>query len=151
MGKTNAKWLDFGIEQTQIQASKLPVNYSPSNYTPSQVSSEGLDKLSAHLKGLDAALLSVILEQINYYDAGITITTDVGEAGAGYNADHTIFTLPEGQTYNGTTSELLVFVNGILYEDGIDFNYDNNTTATTVTFFSSLPKDTRVRFRKVQS
>ena len=49
-----------GLKQTTdsdgVNGQTLPANYTPSNYTPTQVGSEGTDKISAHLKGIDAEL-----------------------------------------------------------------------------------------------
>jgi len=149
MGKQQSKWLDFGLESHQIHAGKMPVDYTPTNYTPVPVNEETDDKLSAHLKGLDTALSGAGLGTLTYYDSSVLVTTDIGVAGTGYNNSHTIFTLPNSETYNGTIDELLVFVNGIAWEDGVDFNYQNSTTATTITALTAIPKNSRVRFRKV--
>ena len=35
---------------------RIPTEFSPANYTPEEVQGEGLNKLSAHLKGIDEAL-----------------------------------------------------------------------------------------------
>jgi len=48
--------LDLGTTGNQINARDLPANFTPSNYTPAQVGTEGTDKTSAHLKGIDSAL-----------------------------------------------------------------------------------------------
>lgn len=48
--------LDFGTTGNKINARHLPANFTATNYTPAQVASEGTDKVSAHLNGIDAAL-----------------------------------------------------------------------------------------------
>lgn len=150
MGKQKSKWLDFGVGTDQIQANKLPVNYSPSNYTPVATGGEGLDKLSAHLKGIDTTIKNVIDTPGGYYDTSVLVDTPIGVGGAYYDTTHTVFTLPNGETYNSNTDELLVYVNGVLFEDGSDFNYEVSTSATTVTFLQQIPEHSRVRFRKLK-
>lgn len=51
--KIKDKWIDFGTGTNQVSARDLPADFTPSNYTPAQVASEGTDKTSAHLKGID--------------------------------------------------------------------------------------------------
>lgn len=58
MSRIKKKFISFGTGSTDVNARVLPANFTPSNYTPTQVASEGTDKVSAHLKGIDAALLS---------------------------------------------------------------------------------------------
>lgn len=43
----------MGTGSNDLNSRDLPANYTPSNYTPDQVASEGTDKVSAHLKGID--------------------------------------------------------------------------------------------------
>jgi hypothetical protein len=59
MSKVNKKYIDFGTTGNKVNSQDLPANFTPSNYTPAQVGSEGTDKVSAHLKGVDTALASV--------------------------------------------------------------------------------------------
>jgi len=86
---------------------------------------------------------------INQYDESVPVTTDIGTAGAGYDAAHKVFTLPNAETYDGTIDELKVDVNGVGQVEGVEYNYDNNVAATTVTFIDAIPKNARVRFFKV--
>ena len=88
------------------------------------------------------------------YDASILVTTEIGIAGTGYDAAHLVFTLPNAMTYNGTKEELEVFVGdntsgGLAQVEGVDFTYGVGTTETTITMTRAMPKDARVRFRKV--
>lgn len=57
-GITEAK-LDAGIDAQTFEAT-----YTPSNYTPAQVGSEGNTKISAHLKGIDAALAASASDEL---------------------------------------------------------------------------------------
>lgn len=50
------KYIKFGINPDEVNAQDLPANYTPTNYTPVEVSSEGTNKTSAHLKGINDAL-----------------------------------------------------------------------------------------------
>jgi hypothetical protein len=53
MSKVNKKFVDLTTGTNGINGQGLIANFTPSNYTPSQVASEGTDKISAHLKGID--------------------------------------------------------------------------------------------------
>lgn len=55
----NDTHIDFGTGANQVADDNLPSVFTPSNYSPSQVASEGNDKVSAHLKGIDTALGSI--------------------------------------------------------------------------------------------
>jgi hypothetical protein len=48
--------IDWGTTGRKVNSQHIPANFTPTNYTPAQVGSEGTDKVSAHLKGIDAAL-----------------------------------------------------------------------------------------------
>jgi len=50
--------LDWGTTGNKVNTHHIPANFTPSNYTPTQIVSEGTDKASAHLKGIDLALSS---------------------------------------------------------------------------------------------
>lgn len=50
------KFIKFGTGADEVNSQALPANYTPTNYTPVQVASEGTDKVSAHLKGINNAL-----------------------------------------------------------------------------------------------
>lgn len=49
----NKKFVNFGTGANQVNSRDLPANFTAINYTPDQVGSEGTDKVSAHLKGID--------------------------------------------------------------------------------------------------
>jgi len=51
--RRSAKW---GTGSDDNNAQIIPATYTPSNYTPAQVGTEGTDKVSAHLKGIDSAI-----------------------------------------------------------------------------------------------
>lgn len=92
---------------------------------------------------------TTVVSGLSQYDESILVTTEIGVSGTGYNAAHTVFTLPSAETYDGTINELKVEVNGFGQVEGVEYNYDNNSTATTVTFITPISKDARVRFIKV--
>lgn len=90
---------------------------------------------------------------VSIYDASILITTEIGVAGTGYNAAHTVFTLPNAMTYDGTKEELEVFAGddtdgGNALVEGIDFTYGGSTSETTITTTRAMPNGMRIRFRK---
>lgn len=58
MTKANVRGIDFGTGAEQVNSRTIPANFTPTNYTPSQVAAEGTDKLSAHLKGIDNAIVA---------------------------------------------------------------------------------------------
>ena len=92
---------------------------------------------------------------LTYYKESILITTDIGTPQAGVSADHKTITLPNGETYDGTTDQLRVLIgsdkDGVLPQvEGVDFNYDNNVAATTVALIKAIPKDARIEFEKVK-
>jgi hypothetical protein len=53
---TTRKFIKFGIDSDGVNSRLIPANYTPSNYSPLEVSSEGADKTSSHLKGIDTVL-----------------------------------------------------------------------------------------------
>lgn len=57
MARIKAKYISFGISTGDVSARDLPANIgTPSNYNPTQIGSEGTDKTSAHLNGIDIKL-----------------------------------------------------------------------------------------------
>lgn len=59
MSRVSKKFLKLGTDSGQLNARDIPANYTPVSYTPAQAGSEGADKVSSHLKGLDTALSSI--------------------------------------------------------------------------------------------
>jgi len=53
MSRIKKKFIRYGIGADDSNARDIPGNFTPTNYTPAQVASEGNDKISAHLNGLD--------------------------------------------------------------------------------------------------
>lgn len=56
MARIEKKFIKYGIGTDESNARDIPANLTPSNYTPAQVGSEGADKISAHLNGIDSEL-----------------------------------------------------------------------------------------------
>ena len=50
--------IDWGTTGNKVNSQNIPANFTPTNYTPAQVGTEGTDKISSHLKGIDTALSS---------------------------------------------------------------------------------------------
>jgi len=48
---------DITLPPVPASSRELEADYTPTNYTPAQVDAEGNDKVSAHLKGIDAQLI----------------------------------------------------------------------------------------------
>lgn len=57
MAQVFKKFIKFGTGTNDVNSRVIPANFTPTNYTPTQVASEGTDKISAHLKGIDAAII----------------------------------------------------------------------------------------------
>lgn len=87
------------------------------------------------------------LSAIDFYAETIAVTTEIGVAGTGYNAAHTVFTVPAGRLYNGLIPQLWIDVNGFWKTADIDFDYEASANASTFTFFTPIPKDARVGMR----
>lgn len=60
MAQTTSKFIKFGTGVDEVNSRELPAHFTPTNYTPDQVGTEGADKVSAHLKGIDDALGSIV-------------------------------------------------------------------------------------------
>lgn len=50
--------ISFSNTAGDVNARVIPTNYTAVNYTPTEVASEGTDKISAHIKGLDLKVAS---------------------------------------------------------------------------------------------
>lgn len=61
MSQLEKKYIKFGTDTKDVNSRVIPAHFTPSNYTPDEIVSEGDDKISAHLKGIDSALGSVAL------------------------------------------------------------------------------------------
>ena len=90
---------------------------------------------------------------------GIPTTVEVSSSGATtYQASYLVVTplvindtvtLPNGETYNGTIDELVVKRNGVEWTEGIEYQYQNTTSATYITVLQDVPVDSRINFYKV--
>lgn len=59
MSKIKKKYIVTGLTTDGLSARDLPAGNTAVNYTPTQTASEGNDKISAHLKGIDSALATL--------------------------------------------------------------------------------------------
>ena len=134
MAKTKSKYIDFGTGSGQVSSRDLPANFTPSNYTPAQVASEGTDKVSAHLKGLDTALGSGG-GSLSKYTSTQALAANWASNGSGYRQE---VTLPGSLTMGGC--QIQTYVNGsnkLVYaeiEEGTSntkfYVYTNDNTLT---------------------
>ena len=60
MSKVNKNYIAWGIGSKDNNDQIIPATHTAINYTPEQVNSEGTDKVSAHIKGLDNAIGNII-------------------------------------------------------------------------------------------
>lgn len=58
MSRLSKKFLKLGTGTNELNSRDIPANFSPSNYTPVAVGSEGTDKVSSNLKGIDNKIFS---------------------------------------------------------------------------------------------
>lgn len=58
MSRLSKKFLKLGTGTNELNSQDIPANFSPSNYTPVAVGSEGTDKISSNLKGIDNKIFS---------------------------------------------------------------------------------------------
>jgi hypothetical protein len=56
MSQLQKKFIKFGTGADEVNSRELPANFTPSNYTPAEIASEGNDKVSAHLNGIDSEI-----------------------------------------------------------------------------------------------
>lgn len=128
MSKANVRWIDFGTGADQVSAQAMPASFSPSSYTPEEVASEGTDKVSAHLKGIDLQLANL----------GATFTDE-------FFTSNGVAT--EFQLVSSITSSTLIDVywNGILQEETADWTRDDVNERIQIS--PALPSDTRLRVR----
>lgn len=85
MSRIKKKFLRLGTGTDDLNSRDVPANFTPTNYTPAQVASEGTDKVSAHLKGIDnkvAAQMSNALTSAHIFVGnGSNVATDVAMSG----------------------------------------------------------------------
>lgn len=89
---------------------------------------------------------------------GIPTTIDVSSLTTTYQSSFLVstplaindtVTLPNGETYDGTIDQLKVERNGVGWVEGVEYQYQNSTTATYITVLQAVPADSRINFYKV--
>lgn len=80
MPRIQKKYIQFGTGTNDVNSRALPAHFTPTNYTPTQVASEGTDKVSAHLNGIDNKIND--LPRVVTYSFAPTLNDD-GAATAG--------------------------------------------------------------------
>jgi hypothetical protein len=76
MSRISKKFIRFGTGTNDVNSRDLPANYTPAAYTPSEVASEGTDKVSAHLKGINNALAAVGAPSVVSISSNVTLTAN---------------------------------------------------------------------------
>ena len=100
MSRIAKKYIKYGTGSDESNGRDIPANLTPSNYTPAQVASEGNDKISAHLNGIDTALGSAGSAFFDVQDVSSNITIASGKT---YLVDTTVartLTLPSSPSTN---------------------------------------------------
>jgi hypothetical protein len=72
MARISKKFLRLGTGANDVNARDIPANYTPSTYTPTQIASEGTDKISAHLRGINDALANAGGEEGDIQSTGFS-------------------------------------------------------------------------------
>lgn len=117
-----SKYLSLGTAADDLNARKLPSFFDGSlSYTPVAIGTEGADKVSAHLKGIDAALGARLL-----LSGGIlTGPLDINAAGASGNSLRCTGSVKIGaSTQEATTAgggSLRWTGSSLLYSDGVEW------------------------------
>jgi hypothetical protein len=99
MSRVKSKYIVLDNTADGLNARKIPANFTPTNYTPTEIASEGTDKISAHLKGLDEELASIV-----------SSANDIGETSFSYAnnqaspADITGFVFPTARSFDALVS-----------------------------------------------
>lgn len=131
------RFIRWGTNPDEVNAQDMPAGYTPTNYTPVQVSSEGNDKVSAHLRGINTALgssgggnhpytskianyLAVNTDDVIDCNGTFTVTlfTAVGNTGKEMNIKNSgtgvITVQPNGaETIDGVNTQTLLATNSL--------------------------------------
>lgn len=59
MAQTEQKFIKFGTGSKEVNSRVIPAHFTPVNYIPDDIASEGNEKVSAHLKGIDDKFATV--------------------------------------------------------------------------------------------
>lgn len=76
MSRIKQKFIKWGTGSEDVNSRVVPANFTPSNYTPTQVASEGTDKVSAHLKGIDDAFSGIAAPTVVSVSSNITLANN---------------------------------------------------------------------------
>lgn len=117
MARLSKKFIKLGISTVdELNSRDLPANYTAVNYTPTQVSIEGVDKVSSHLKGID--------NQFGNYISPPLTTTAVSNS----ILTLTLSSTPR-QVLTGTVAgQRINLGNATTYINGRTFNIFNNSS-----------------------
>lgn len=135
MAKTEEKFIDFGSVVGKVSARSLPAYHTAVNYIPVIVDSEPVDRLSAHLRGVDTKL-------------GLL-------AGSGFVEENKVLTSPSSSVFPAFDFEIdtimEVHIFGRLQEEGVTKSYTREAGANALYFTETLPTDTLIQMKFVTS
>lgn len=111
MSRIKSRFIVFGTGTDEVNARNLPANFTPTNYIPDEVGTEGDDKTSAHLKGIDTFLGGVG----NPYDIGDTSFSAANNQSSPANVTGFLFANANVRAFKGIAS-VAIDATGDLFE-----------------------------------
>lgn len=162
MTKIKRKYIAFGFTGTEVNDQALPSTHTALNYTPIQVSSEGNDKVSAHLKGIDNAIKKPVYNNVTTSNTITTLDTTSSDifvlsgttAGTRYNLGNAT-TYSIGKTYNfiNNSSTLIqiqnnsnTFLDFVYLGEQVEFILLDNSSANGIWRINKLQSNNVVIF-----
>jgi hypothetical protein len=102
------------------------------------------------LKLVDGIPQLVSENVLEFFDKTTVVNTEIGVAGATWDAAHEVFLLPDDETFDGSTQELKIEVNGQGMVKDIQYTHGTGSAETSVSFASGWrpPMNAEVRFMK---
>lgn len=146
MSKIKQKYIIFDTTTNGTNARLIPANYaSPLAYTPTQVATEGTDKISAHLKGIDLTIRRTTVTSSSNTVLTLTTSSTEDQAFTGNTfgqrielGDATTYSI--GKQYriiNKTDTMLGILTNGTAFDlvhidEVVKYHLIDNSTALGV-------------------
>lgn len=148
--RVSKKFVRLGTGADEINARDLSANFTPSNYTPTQVASEGTDKISAHLKGIDAQLsaagdVTKSTASLNDNQASPANVSGLDFSASSFRSVEIMLTVERGSTFEMKKLFLLkVSADWLIQEDsmGSDTGVDISITSAGVVQYTSTSTGT---------
>lgn len=150
MARISSKFIRFGTGTGEVNSRLVPANFTPTNYTPSQVASEGTDKVSAHLKGIDNQL-GAISTATDIAPTSYTSSNDVvsneNVTALVFDSGVRAFTALVGVYINATTPQFKQYtLSGVQKSSSWEMSVDGVGDTQTITF--SINSSGQVQFSK---